>query len=231
MNCSPPGSCLWDFPGRDTEWVAISFSRGSSWPRDWTRVSCTAGRFFTDWAAREARCPLWDHKPGRGWGWGTGRLWAETIAKEALCPEGLPSYGFSNGSKPEMPGATAISTCVFYKQAPRPHAVACHTGKGLHRWWEERTQGSDREGCARRGFLSTNWAHVVLRAPGPQRSLVLGLFVLNPGLPKVPRSLKLLHKILQHLHVMRSQEGSSPLYGLRGRWLCKGAVTQVQPLA
>ena len=29
-------------------------SRGSSQPRDWTQVSCTAGRFFTVWATREA---------------------------------------------------------------------------------------------------------------------------------------------------------------------------------
>ena len=36
------------------EWFAISFSRGSSWPRDWTQVSCTAGRLFTIWATREA---------------------------------------------------------------------------------------------------------------------------------------------------------------------------------
>ena len=28
------------FPGKDREWVAISFPRGSSWPRDWTHVSC-----------------------------------------------------------------------------------------------------------------------------------------------------------------------------------------------
>ena len=39
---------------RILEWVAISFSRGSSWPRNWTQVSCIAGRFFTDWAMREA---------------------------------------------------------------------------------------------------------------------------------------------------------------------------------
>ena len=32
------------------EWVAILFSRGSSWPRDWTQVSCIAGRSFTSWA-------------------------------------------------------------------------------------------------------------------------------------------------------------------------------------
>ena len=40
---------------RILEWVAFPFSRGSSWPRNWTRVSCMAGRFFTNWAIREAR--------------------------------------------------------------------------------------------------------------------------------------------------------------------------------
>ena len=34
---------------------AISFSRGSSQPRNWTQVSCIAGRLFTYWAAREAQ--------------------------------------------------------------------------------------------------------------------------------------------------------------------------------
>ena len=51
MDYSPPGSSVHEiFQSRILEWVAISFSRGSSQPRDWTRVSCTAGRFFTDWA-------------------------------------------------------------------------------------------------------------------------------------------------------------------------------------
>ena len=36
------------------EWVAIPFSRGSSWVRDQTGVSCIADRFFTIWTAREA---------------------------------------------------------------------------------------------------------------------------------------------------------------------------------
>ena len=39
---------------RMLEWVAISFSRGSSQPRGRTQVSCIAGRFFTRWATREA---------------------------------------------------------------------------------------------------------------------------------------------------------------------------------
>ena len=37
---------------RIVEWVAISFSRGSSWPKDQTWGSCIAGRLFTVWATR-----------------------------------------------------------------------------------------------------------------------------------------------------------------------------------
>ena len=41
-------NCLWNSPGKNTGvgWVAIPFSRGSSQPRDQTRVSCIVGRFF-----------------------------------------------------------------------------------------------------------------------------------------------------------------------------------------
>ena len=51
MDCSLPGSCVHGIlQARILEWVAISFSRESSGFRDWTRVSCIAGRFFTIWA-------------------------------------------------------------------------------------------------------------------------------------------------------------------------------------
>ena len=54
MYCSLPGSSIHGiFQARILEWVAISFSRGSPQPRDWTRVSCIAGRSFTIWATRE----------------------------------------------------------------------------------------------------------------------------------------------------------------------------------
>ena len=39
---------------RTLECVAYPFSRGSSWPRNRTGVSCIAGGFFTNWAIREA---------------------------------------------------------------------------------------------------------------------------------------------------------------------------------
>ena len=55
MDCSPPGSSVHGIlQARILEWVAISFSRGSSWSRDRTQVSHIAGRFFTVWATREA---------------------------------------------------------------------------------------------------------------------------------------------------------------------------------
>ena len=51
MGCSPPGSSVHGiFQARILEWVAISFSRGSSRPRDQTWLSCIASRCFTSWA-------------------------------------------------------------------------------------------------------------------------------------------------------------------------------------
>ena len=40
------------------EWVAYPFSSGPSWHKNQTGVSCIAGRFFTDWAIREAPISL-----------------------------------------------------------------------------------------------------------------------------------------------------------------------------
>ena len=47
---------------RIMEWVAYPFSSGSSQPRNWTGVSCIAGRFFTNWAIREAQ-EYWSGQP------------------------------------------------------------------------------------------------------------------------------------------------------------------------
>ena len=54
MDCNPPSSSICGIlQARIQEWVAISFSRGSSWPRDPTQVS-RIGRYFKLWATREA---------------------------------------------------------------------------------------------------------------------------------------------------------------------------------
>ena len=56
MDCSPPGFSVHRiFKARVLEWVAIAFSRGSSWLRDRTLVSRIVGRRFTLWATREAQ--------------------------------------------------------------------------------------------------------------------------------------------------------------------------------
>ena len=53
MDCSPQVPlCMWILLARILEWVAISFSRGSSQPNDQTGVSCIA-RLFSTWKSLE----------------------------------------------------------------------------------------------------------------------------------------------------------------------------------
>ena len=63
-DCSPPGSSVHGIPqARILEWVAILSSRGSSWPRDGTHVSCSfcIGRWVLYfWATWEALFSIWD---------------------------------------------------------------------------------------------------------------------------------------------------------------------------
>ena len=54
--CNPMDSTVHEIlQSRILEWVAFSFSRGSSQTRDQTQVSCIVGGFFTSWATREAQ--------------------------------------------------------------------------------------------------------------------------------------------------------------------------------
>ena len=49
-----PGSSIHRIlQARILEWVSIPFSRGSSWPRDWTWVSCIGSTFFTIWSTTQ----------------------------------------------------------------------------------------------------------------------------------------------------------------------------------
>ena len=58
MDYSPPGSSVHGFFRQEyCYWVAMAASSRSSWPRDWTQVSCIAGGFLTIWATRKV--PLW----------------------------------------------------------------------------------------------------------------------------------------------------------------------------
>ena len=56
MDCSLPSSSIHGiFQARILEWIAISFSRGSSQSRDGTQVCCIAGRLLTLWATGEMK--------------------------------------------------------------------------------------------------------------------------------------------------------------------------------
>ena len=54
MDCSPPNSSVQGISqARILEWVAISFCRRSSPPRDWTHTPCIARWILDHWATRE----------------------------------------------------------------------------------------------------------------------------------------------------------------------------------
>ena len=63
MDCSLSNSSVYEIlKVRILEWVAISFTSGSSQPRYLTWISCVAGRCFTTWATKEAQYNLWKKK-------------------------------------------------------------------------------------------------------------------------------------------------------------------------
>ena len=65
VDCSPPGSFVHGiFQARFLEWVAISYSRGSFLPRDWTHVSCISciGRLMDSLPLHYLGSPNVNHK-------------------------------------------------------------------------------------------------------------------------------------------------------------------------
>ena len=92
VDCSPPSSSVHGIlQARILEWVAISFSRGSSRPRDRTQVSHIAGRCFNLCTTREAlkyknpRTNIKDFKGGK-----EARLKEEGGGGERGGPKGWP---------------------------------------------------------------------------------------------------------------------------------------------
>ena len=66
MDCNPPGSSVDGISqARILEWVVILFSRGSSWPRAQTHVSCLAGRsFITEPPGKSELLFRWEQSQG-----------------------------------------------------------------------------------------------------------------------------------------------------------------------
>ena len=85
MDCSSPGSSVHGIlQARTLEWVAIPFSGGSSQPRNQTRVSHIAGRFFTIWVTTE---DLWGPFSARQCVSITLRLWTIVYFRKLLNSE------------------------------------------------------------------------------------------------------------------------------------------------
>ena len=95
MDCSPPVSSVHGiFQVRILEWVVISFSRGSSWPRDRTSisyVSCIGRHSLYHWVTREARSQEETCVKGNEW------CWRPAVRLRELAP-GARGWG---GSGPE----------------------------------------------------------------------------------------------------------------------------------
>ena len=61
MDCNPQSSSVHGISqARILEWVAISFSRGSSWTRDQTHISCIGRWILYHWATREALMSIYN---------------------------------------------------------------------------------------------------------------------------------------------------------------------------
>ena len=98
--CSPPGSSVHGIlQARILEWDAIPLSSGSFWPRDWTMVSCIAGRSFTIWATkvyiknwnpqfvdtRQVLQHIWSWKE-KNKVWGESELWyTQVSSSQTFC--------------------------------------------------------------------------------------------------------------------------------------------------
>ena len=135
VDCSPPGSSIHGIlQARVLERVAISFSRGSSPPRDRTRVSHVTGRPLNFWATREVPCR---HGCVGGGGVSRGCLWGSAFQSSRRCglwPRGhllgaqhpsshlLPCLQPADGATSARTRTTSVSVCAC-RSLPRPFPV------------------------------------------------------------------------------------------------------------
>ena len=86
MNCSPPISSVHGISqARILEWVTISSSRRSSWPRDGTHI-WISGRFFIAEPLGKLTCLLYTYKI-------SGRIDKKIISNDCLWEIGMDTVG------------------------------------------------------------------------------------------------------------------------------------------
>jgi len=130
MDCNPPGSSVYGIlQARILEWVAISFSRGSFRPRNRTRVSCIAGRWFTDWAMREAQGPPELYTRTVVWGGRLGASYFDLVFR--LIWGGWEQDAFENSEKPDVP-LSFLCHCQLRHHPPFPNPTRHQGQSTLH---------------------------------------------------------------------------------------------------
>ena len=110
VDCSPPGSSVHGiFQARIVEWVAISFSRGSSPSRDWTCVSCIGRQILY-------HCATWEAL----FKWSGSR----SVTSDSLWPHGLYSPWSSLGQNTEVSSLSLLQG-IFPTHRSNPGLLYC----------------------------------------------------------------------------------------------------------
>ena len=125
--CSPPDFCAWNSPGKDTGWVAMPASIGSSWPRDWTQISLFIKLIDSNWRLIALQyCG----------GLCNASTWVShgcTHASRAPCH--LPAHPTTRGS-PRAPALSALHHALNLHWASISHTVTyvcqCFSLKSSH---------------------------------------------------------------------------------------------------
>ena len=109
MDCSPLGSSAHGISqARTLEWIAISFSRESSWLRDGTHVSCIGRWILYHWA------------------WGCMYLITFLKFKNILSAETLLALSLKNKKNCGASVFYPVSECVRHKTVPCPSRLGVH---------------------------------------------------------------------------------------------------------
>ena len=139
VNCSPPGSPVHGISqARILEWAAISFSRGSSWSRDQTQVSCTSciadGFFATELPAILLSLILISKQTIRLFC--GGKIILNYLTGKQNEPMGFHGWGFQAEAKPTSDGRKAAQPSRMEEIKPQTAHVA---------WWDaEKVNGCEK---------------------------------------------------------------------------------------
>ena len=149
MGCSPPGSSVHGIPqARILERVAISFSRGSSQPRDQTYISCIAGRFFATEPPGKPGQKIKTLKTLSLRFDSAQRLSSEIQSQMLYSSLGSPCLaGFRENQVAFLVSSCVITWCAAIGRQIKP---AWDTGPGQMWRIREEPQVSQRSGCGSR---------------------------------------------------------------------------------